>query len=49
MGAEEEWGESGCWGKERFSPALVVAARMVYRGTLMFDKSGIAPVNELQN
>jgi hypothetical protein len=41
IGVEEEWEESGCWRKARFSSALVVAARMVHRG--------VTPVNGLQN
>ena len=44
MGAKEEWEVSGRRRKARLSPALVVAARMVYR-----DASTTAPVSELQN
>lgn len=34
--------------RERFSPALVVAARTVYRGVPVFDNSEIAPAKELK-
>ena len=42
---EEEGEDSECWGKVRFSPALVVAARMVHRSASMFDNE-VALTNE---
>jgi len=36
-----------CWGKARFSAALVVAARIVYLGDPVFNNDEIAPVKEL--
>jgi hypothetical protein len=42
-------GRVGMLEGRRFSPALVVAARMVYRGAPVFDNNEIAPVNGLQD
>jgi len=46
IGEDEGCEESEFWTKVRFSSALVVAARMVYRGASMFD-NGVALTNEL--
>lgn len=48
-GVEEGWEEPEYRRKARFSSALVVVARMVYRGASVFDNDGIASVNELED
>ena len=45
----EKLEESECWRKARFSPAFIVAARMVYRGASVFGDDEIVPVDELRN
>lgn len=49
IGGVQGWKESECRRTAKFSAALVVAARMAYRGAPVFDNSGIAPVKKLED